>query len=188
MVERYRSMIEASGGNIHRLEDWGRRQLAHSINKVHKAHYMLMNIECDAGIRDELVGAFKFNDAVLRHLVIARDEAVTDASPMAKDPEEEEKGERRKVADAPAAVAPVAVAPAAEGDVESAPQAEAETQASAEADAGVAAEPEGADSAEADTGVAAEPEVADSTEAEASEPASEDGRDDAAEVKTDDAA
>jgi small subunit ribosomal protein S6 len=178
MVERYRSMIEASGGNIHRLEDWGRRQLAHSINKVHKAHYMLMNIECDAGIRDELVGAFKFNDAVLRHLVIARDEAVTDASPMAKDPEEEEKGERRKVADAPAA----------EGDVESAPQAEAETQASAEADAGVAAEPEGADSAEADTGVAAEPEVADSTEAEASEPASEDGRDDAAEVKTDDAA
>jgi len=164
MVERYRSVIEASGGNIHRLEDWGRRQLAHSINKVHKAHYMLMNIECDAGIRDELVGAFKFNDAVLRHLVIARDEAVTDASPMAKDPEEEDKGERRKVADAPAAEAP-----AAEGDVESAPQAEAETQASAEAD----------------TEVAAEPEVVDSAEAEASEPVSEDGGDDAVEAKTD---
>ena len=110
MVERYRSVIEASGGKIHRLEDWGRRQLAHSINKVHKAHYMLMNIECDAAIRDELVGAFKFNDAVLRHLVIARDEAITEASPMAKDSEEEEAAARSEAAE------PSADAPDAESD------------------------------------------------------------------------
>ena len=102
MVERYRSVIEGSGGKIHRLEDWGRRQLAHSINKVHKAHYMLMNIECDASIRDELVGSFKFNDAVLRHLVIARDEAITEASPMAKDSEEEEAAEGVKAEQIPA--------------------------------------------------------------------------------------
>lgn len=84
MVERYRTMITAGGGRIHRLEDWGRRQLAHSINKIHKAHYVLMNIECDQAILNELVGAFRFSDAVLRHLVIGRDEAVTDPSPLAK--------------------------------------------------------------------------------------------------------
>jgi len=84
MVERYRSLITAGGGRIHRLEDWGRRQLAHSINKIHKAHYVLMNVECDQNSLNELVGAFRFSDAVLRHLVIGRDEAVTDPSPLAK--------------------------------------------------------------------------------------------------------
>jgi small subunit ribosomal protein S6 len=84
MVERYRTMITTGGGNVHRLEDWGRRQLAHSINKVHKAHYVLMNVECDQATLAELVGAFRFSDAVLRHLVIARDEAVTEPSPLAK--------------------------------------------------------------------------------------------------------
>lgn len=90
MMERYRSMIEGSGGKIHRQEDWGRRQLAHSIAKVHKAHYLLLNIECGKEALEELVGAFRFSDAVLRHLVIARDEAITEPSLMAKAREEEE--------------------------------------------------------------------------------------------------
>ena len=89
MMERYRSMIEGADGQLHREEDWGRRQLAHSINKIHKAHYLLMNIECGQEALDELVGAFRFNDAVLRYLVIKRDKAVTDMSPMAKAREEE---------------------------------------------------------------------------------------------------
>jgi len=93
MNERYRNMIEGAGGKIHRQEDWGRRQLAHSISKVHKAHYLLLNIECDKPTLDELVGAFRFSDAVLRHLVIARDEAVTEPSFMAKAREEEEERE-----------------------------------------------------------------------------------------------
>ena len=83
MVERYQGMVTESGGNIHRSEDWGRRQLAHPINKIHKAHYALLNIECDFPVIKEIKSAFKFNDAVLRHLVISRDEAVTEASPMA---------------------------------------------------------------------------------------------------------
>ena len=89
MMERYRSMIEGAEGKLHREEDWGRRQLAHSINKIHKAHYLLMNIECGQQALDELVGAFRFSDAVLRYLVIKRDKAVTDMSPMAKAREEE---------------------------------------------------------------------------------------------------
>ena len=83
MVERYQGMVTESGGNIHRSEDWGRRQLAHPINKIHKAHYALLNVECDFPVIREIKSAFKFNDAVLRHLVIARDDAVTEASPMA---------------------------------------------------------------------------------------------------------
>ncbi len=83
MVERYHGMVTDSGGTVHRSEDWGRRQMAHPINKIHKAHYALMNIECDFPVVEEIKSAFKFNDAVLRHLVIARDEAVTEASPMA---------------------------------------------------------------------------------------------------------
>ena len=90
MVERYQGMITASGGQIHRYEDWGRRQLAHIINKVHKAHYVLMNIECEQSVLDEILNAFKFNDAILRHLVIRRDEAITEASPLAKSGEAEE--------------------------------------------------------------------------------------------------
>ncbi|MEW5892251.1 MAG: 30S ribosomal protein S6 [Pseudomonadota bacterium] len=85
MVERYRSLIAAKGGQIHRLEDWGRRQLAYTIQKVHKAHYVLMNIECDQETLDELDHGFRFNDAILRHLVIKRDGPVTGASPMMKE-------------------------------------------------------------------------------------------------------
>ena len=89
MIDRYRSTIESNDGKIHRLEDWGRRQLAYSIQKIHKAHYVLMNIECSQEVLDELVSAFRFNDAVLRHMVIRRDDAITEASPMAKKPERE---------------------------------------------------------------------------------------------------
>ncbi|WJW74792.1 30S ribosomal protein S6 [Thiohalobacter sp. IOR34] len=93
MIERYRSTIEATGGKIHRLEDWGRRQLAYPIQKVHKAHYVLMNIECTQEALDELNSAFRFNDAVLRNLVIARDEAITEPSLLAKKEEREESRE-----------------------------------------------------------------------------------------------
>jgi small subunit ribosomal protein S6 len=90
MVERYRSTIETSGGQIHRLEDWGRRQLAYPINKIHKAHYVLMNVECGAEALAEIESAFRFNDAVLRNLVIRRKDAVTEASPLAKEDEKED--------------------------------------------------------------------------------------------------
>jgi small subunit ribosomal protein S6 len=98
MVERYRGMIEGNGGAIHRLEDWGRRQLAYPINKILKAHYVLMNIECDRETLDELYSAFRFNDAVIRNMVLTRDEAVTEASPLAKREDEKEtrKPERRR--------------------------------------------------------------------------------------------
>ena len=75
MIERYRGMIEGDGGHFHRLEDWGRRQLAYPIKKAHKAHYVLMNVECSAAALAELEDAFRFNDAVLRHLILARDES-----------------------------------------------------------------------------------------------------------------
>ncbi|HEV2110554.1 MAG TPA: 30S ribosomal protein S6 [Gammaproteobacteria bacterium] len=92
MVERYRSMIESEGGKVHRLEDWGRRQLAYPIAKVHKAHYVLMNIECGQATLNELVGMFRFNDAVLRHLVVRREDAVTEPSPLIKPKDEEKEG------------------------------------------------------------------------------------------------
>lgn len=85
MVERYQSMVTTRGGRIHRLEDWGRRQLAYPIQKVHKAHYVLMNVECDQEALDEMIHSFKFSDAVLRHLVVAMTEAVTGPSPMMKE-------------------------------------------------------------------------------------------------------
>jgi small subunit ribosomal protein S6 len=89
MVERYRSTIEGKGGKVHRLEDWGRRQLAYPINKVHKAHYVLMNIECDNEVLAELDSAFRFNDAVIRNLVLSRKGPVTETSLLAKGEERE---------------------------------------------------------------------------------------------------
>ena len=85
MIERYKGMVLAAEGKIHRLEDWGRRQLAYPIQKLHKAHYVLMNVECQAETLAEIEHAFKFNDAVLRHLTIKMDRAVTEPSPMMKD-------------------------------------------------------------------------------------------------------
>jgi small subunit ribosomal protein S6 len=105
MVERYRSTVLAKGGAIHRLEDWGRRQMAYPIQKMHKAHYVLMNIECNNETLEELEHAFKFNDAVLRHLTVRMTDAMTTPSPMMK----EEKS--RSLTHAPAAAAAPAEAP-----------------------------------------------------------------------------
>ena len=85
MIERYRALITANKGSIHRLEDWGRRQLAYPIQKIHKAHYVLMNIECDQATLDELEHGFKFNDAVIRHLTMGTKVAATAPSPMMKE-------------------------------------------------------------------------------------------------------
>lgn len=95
MVERYRGIIEAQEGVIHRQEDWGRRQLAYPINKVYKAHYTLLNIECNQVALDELTSAFKFNDAVIRHMVLLQDNAVTAPSPLIKKEETRGDEERR---------------------------------------------------------------------------------------------
>ena len=85
MIERYKGLVLGREGKMHRLEDWGRRQLAYPIQKIHKAHYVLMNIECDCETLEELEHAFKFNDAVLRHLTVKMDRAVVEASPMMKE-------------------------------------------------------------------------------------------------------
>ena len=100
MVDRYRSMIESSGGAVHRFEDWGRRQLAYPINKVHKAHYILMNIECSQEILNELKSAFRYNDAVIRDMFLVRNEAVTEPSPLVKQKEEGQGRERDVAGDA----------------------------------------------------------------------------------------
>jgi small subunit ribosomal protein S6 len=84
MVERYTGLVTAGGGTVHRLENWGRRQMAYPINKLHKAHYVLMNIECGSEVVDELTTNFRFNDAVIRNLVVRRDEAITAESPLLK--------------------------------------------------------------------------------------------------------
>ena len=94
MLERYRALVEGNNGAIHRLEDWGRRQLAFPIAKLHKAHYVLMNIECDAATLAELEGIFRFNDAVLRHLTICRQEAISEQSLMMKAKEEKDRSSR----------------------------------------------------------------------------------------------
>ncbi|MDO5051240.1 MAG: 30S ribosomal protein S6 [Moraxella equi] len=88
MVTKYRSIVEENGGNNHRLEDWGRRQLAYPINKIHKAHYVLLNIECNDETLAQLEELFRYNDAILRSLVIRRDEAITEQSPLAKEAED----------------------------------------------------------------------------------------------------
>lgn len=93
MIDRYRSTVESGGGQIHRLEDWGRRQLAYPIQKVHKAHYVLMNVECEPDVMTELESAFRFNDAVIRNLILQVKEACTEPSPLAKSREDKE--ERR---------------------------------------------------------------------------------------------
>ena len=99
MIERYRGTIEGDGGAIHRLEDWGRRQLAYPIQKLHKAHYVLMNIECSTAVLEELNSAFRFNDAVIRSMVISRKEAVTEPSLLAKRPDERRERETPAASD-----------------------------------------------------------------------------------------
>lgn len=145
MVERYQGMVTASGGAIHRSEDWGRRQLAHPINKIHKAHYVLLNVECDFPVIEEIKAAFRFNDAVLRHLVISRNEAVAEASPMAIAVAEEKAKEReaQQRRDAKAA-AEAAMRSDDDKPAEDAKPAEPEA-AAAEADEPKAAEPKAAE-------------------------------------------
>lgn len=95
MIDRYKSMIENGKGTIHRYEDWGRRQLAYQINKLHKAHYILLNIECSQSVLDELENGFRFNDAVIRNMVIKREQAITEPSPMAKSKDERSESKPR---------------------------------------------------------------------------------------------
>ncbi len=137
MIERYRAIVETRNGTIHRLEDWGRRQLAYPINKIHKAHYVLMNIECDNEALDELSSAFRFNDAVIRNLVIKMNEAVTEPSLLAKTKEEDSRERPAQTGKpAPREARPAEASPAA-----SAPEA---TEA-----APVASEPESSEAAPA---------------------------------------
>ena len=140
MIERYTQLMADSGGNVHRIEDWGRRQLAYPINKIHKAHYVMMNIECGGEALEELSTLFRYNDAVLRNLVIKRKEAVTEESLILK--QERESKERkvriehkRKEEEAAAAAAAAAEAAAAKEEApaeEAAPEAPAETDGAAE--------------------------------------------------------
>ena len=109
MIERYKSIITAQGGQIHRLEDWGRRQLAYPIQKLHKAHYVLMNIECNGEVLAELEHGFKFNDAVLRHLTIKMKKAVTTPYPMMKEEKSKSMMEPREEAVAEVAAADAGV-------------------------------------------------------------------------------
>lgn len=99
MTERYKGMIEADGGKIHRLEDWGRRQLSYTIAGLHKAHYVLLNVECSEKALEELETAFRFNDAVIRKMVVRKEAAVTDQSPLFKIPDEEKKPDAKPDAD-----------------------------------------------------------------------------------------
>ncbi|MFK5915495.1 MAG: 30S ribosomal protein S6 [Woeseiaceae bacterium] len=131
MIERYKKLIEGAAGTIHRLEDWGRRQLAYQIQKIHKAHYVMMNIECDQATLDELENGFRFNDAVIRNLVIRRKKAVTEPSPMAQPDERDSRGGRddRSRREVKPAAKP---APAVETPTAPAPESETKTEAKAE--------------------------------------------------------
>ena len=151
MVERYQGLVTAAEGTVHRSEDWGRRQLAHPINKVHKAHYVLMNIECTHSVVEEITTGFRFNDAVLRHLVIQRKDAVSAASPMAVAVEEEKVKEReaQRRRDAKAAAEAAMAANAAKAEEESASEGEAAETAAGEDDAEASKPAEADASAEA---------------------------------------
>ena len=166
MVEKYQGMVTESGGSVHRTEDWGRRQLAHPINKIHKAHYALLNIECDFAVIEEIKSAFKFNDAVLRNLVISRDDAVTEASPMAvavaEEKAKEKEAQQRREAKA--------VSEAAMRS-ESAEKEKAEKE---EADEKKADEPDAAEETKTDDAAAEEPAAVEEPDAEAAaEPVAE---------------
>lgn len=114
MTERYKAMVEGDGGKVHRLEDWGRRQLAYAIAKLHKAHYVLMNVECSDKALAELENAFRFNDAVIRKLVVRKTEAESAQSPLFKLPEEDKKPEYKQRQQAELAAADAAATEEAE--------------------------------------------------------------------------
>jgi len=149
MLERYRNMIEEKKGNIHRLEDWGRRQLAYPIVKLHKAHYVLMNIECDNDTLAELEGAFKFNDAVLRHLTIRRQNAVVEQSEMLKAKEEKDRssrdhGDRRRSSEGEGSAMPKEAAELEAAELEEAVKEEPVVEVEVEAEVETATEEEAA--------------------------------------------
>jgi small subunit ribosomal protein S6 len=123
MIDKYKTIVTDDGGSVHRLEDWGRRQLAYPINKIHKAHYVLMNVECGLKALEEIETAFRFNDAVIRNMVMRCKTAVTDASPLARSKEEESRDRRpAPVAEtAPAEAAPAEAVPAEAVPAEAAP-------------------------------------------------------------------
>lgn len=184
MIDRYRSIIEDGNGVIHRLEDWGRRQLAYPIDKVHKAHYVLMNIECGQATLEQLNSAFRFNDAIIRDLIFRKNEAETEPSLLAKSKEQEDDGYGARKADQDAAPAPV-----------SEDASEADAGAAGEPDAEAATEPGAGDAAAPDAEAAAEPGAEDATESGAeaaaepeAEAVAEPGAEDAAEPGAGDAA
>jgi small subunit ribosomal protein S6 len=169
MVERYQGIVTGSGGAVHRTEDWGRRQLAHPIHKVHKAHYVLLNVECDQAPLDEIKSAFRFNDAVLRNMVIVRDEAVTEASPMAvavaEEKAKEKEAQQRREAKAAAEAAMRKEVPEAPAE-----EAKAESEEASAASEETPAEEAPTDEAPAEEARAEEPAA---EEAPAEEPAAE---------------
>ena len=157
MVERYQGMVTGSGGAVHRTEDWGRRQLAHPINKIHKAHYVLLNVECDDDVLEEIKGAFRFNDAVLRHMVLSRKKAITEASPMAvavaEEKAKEKEAQQRRDAKAAAEAAMRSDAEEEASDAASDEAASGET-AGEEADSGTEKDDASAEQDESDEAVA----------------------------------
>ncbi len=124
MIERYGDIVKRDGGQVHRVEDWGRRQLAYSIDKLHKAHYVLVNVECTSEALDEIQHSFRFNDAVLRNLIIRRDGPITDSSPLIKSAEENEEEDKGHWNQTPDADAPAAAETAETSGDESAEAAE----------------------------------------------------------------
>ena len=189
MVERYQGMVTGSGGAVHRTEDWGRRQLAHPINKIHKAHYVLLNVECDYAVIEEIKGAFRFNDAVLRNLVISRKSAVTEASPMAvavaEEKEKEREAQQRRDAKAAAEAATHAKSEESEaGDTGETAEAVSEGAPAAEEtatdDVQETAEPEESE----ETAVSEEPAADEVTKADAGDDTSEADKGDDASQET----
>ena len=167
MVERYQGLIARSGGTVHRTEDWGRRQLTYPVSKIHKAHYILMNIEVQRETLEELESAFRFNDAVLRSLVIHRKEAVTEMSKIyqeeLRDQEKERERERRREEEAKERMANREAREARENAGEESAEEIAEAEAIAESEAEAEAE-ESAHAAEESAADTAEPASADSTQ------------------------
>ena len=139
MIERYTQLMSENGGSVHRTEDWGRRQLAYPINKIHKAHYVMMNIECGGETLEELSTLFRYNDAVLRNLVIKRKEAITEESLILKQERESKERkaraeQKRKEEEAAAAAAAAKAAAEAEANAEEAPEETAAPEAESAAD------------------------------------------------------
>jgi small subunit ribosomal protein S6 len=176
MVDRYRGMIEKDAGTVHRYEDWGRRQLAFEIGGVHKAHYVLLNIECERSTLDELENVFRFNDAVIRSMVLRRKKAITETSPMMTEVEQEREKERAAAAVSSAPTETVSAEAGAEtGAVTAAAAAETEEPAAEEAPAPVEEAPAPVEEAPAPVEEAPAPaEEAPAPAEEGSEPSEED--------------